>query len=29
VCTGLMAFRGIDLISSAGILAEMGDLRAR
>jgi transposase len=26
VCTGLMAFRGIDLISSAGILAEMGDL---
>src|SRR3984893_14926472 len=26
VCTGLTAFRGIDLISSAGILAEMGDL---
>ena len=26
VCTGLMAFRGIDLVSSAGILAEMGDL---
>src|ERR1700736_1622754 len=26
VCTGLMAFRGIDLISSAGTPAEMGDL---
>ena len=26
VCTGLMAMRGIDLVSSAGFLAEMGDL---
>jgi transposase len=26
VCSGLMAMRGIDLVSSAGILAEMGDL---
>ncbi len=26
VCTGLMAMRGIDLVSAAGILAEMGDL---